>query len=56
MPQGFMYLVAIIDWYDRYVISWALSNTLGDEYFELYNVERLHQSLGCKTPWAIHFA
>ena len=25
---GFMYLVAIIDWYSRYVISWELSNTL----------------------------
>lgn len=28
MPQGFMYLVAIIDWYSRYVLSWPLSNTL----------------------------
>ena len=25
---GFMYLVAVIDWYSRYVLSWALSNTL----------------------------
>lgn len=28
MPHGFMYLVAIMDWYSRYVISWRLSNTL----------------------------
>ena len=28
MAQGFLYLVAIIDWYSRYVLSWALSNTL----------------------------
>ena len=28
MPQGFMYLVAIIDWYSRYVLSWRLANTL----------------------------
>lgn len=28
MLQGFLYLVAIMDWYSRYVISWALSNTL----------------------------
>lgn len=25
---GFVYLVAIIDWFSRYVLSWALSNTL----------------------------
>lgn len=28
MPEGFMYLVAVIDWYSRYVLSWHLSNTL----------------------------
>ncbi len=28
MVQGFMYLVAIIDWYSRYVLAWRLSNTL----------------------------
>jgi putative transposase len=28
MPQGYMYLVAVIDWYSRYVLSWELSNTL----------------------------
>jgi putative transposase len=28
MAHGFLYLVAIIDWYSRYVISWRLSNTL----------------------------
>jgi putative transposase len=28
MSQGFMYLVAIMDWYSRYVLSWQLSNTL----------------------------
>jgi len=32
MPTGFMYLVAVIDWYSRYVLAWALSNTL-DGYF-----------------------
>lgn len=26
--DGFVYLVAFIDWYSRYVISWALSDTL----------------------------
>lgn len=28
MLQGFMYLVAVIDWYSRYVLAWQLSNTL----------------------------
>jgi putative transposase len=28
MKKGFMYLVAIIDWYSRYVLAWRLSNTL----------------------------
>jgi putative transposase len=28
MPKGFMYLVAVMDWYSRYVLSWRLSNTL----------------------------
>ncbi len=28
MPIGFMYLVAVIDWYSRFVLAWALSNTL----------------------------
>lgn len=32
LQQGFMYLVAVIDWYSRYVLAWQLSNTL-DGYF-----------------------
>lgn len=28
LADGFCYLVAIIDWHSRYVISWKLSNTL----------------------------
>jgi putative transposase len=28
MPTGFMYLTAVIDWFSRYVLAWALSNTL----------------------------
>ncbi len=28
MRQGFMYLVAVLDWYSRYVLAWQLSNTL----------------------------
>jgi len=28
MSLGFMYLVAIMDWFSRYVVAWQLSNTL----------------------------
>ena len=28
MNHGFMYLVAILDWFSRYVLSWQISNTL----------------------------
>jgi putative transposase len=28
MAQGFVYLVAVMDWFSRYVISWALSLTM----------------------------
>jgi putative transposase len=32
MTQGFMYLVAIIDWWSRYVLTWRLSNTLDGDF------------------------
>src|SRR5271157_874556 len=32
MPNGFMYLTAVIDWYSRYVLSWRLSNTLDGSF------------------------
>jgi putative transposase len=32
MSRGYLYLVAIIDWHSRYVLSWRLSNTL-DTHF-----------------------
>jgi len=141
LPQGFMYLVAILDWFSRFVLAWQLSNTLDgafclaalrralrdgqpdifntdqgvqftaqafvseletvgiqvsmdgrgrfvdnifverlwrtvkyediylkgyetvpalatglDDYFQLYNYERPHQSLGYRTPADVHFA
>lgn len=28
LPRGFVYLVAVIDWYSRQVLAWRLSNTL----------------------------
>ena len=32
LAQGFAYLVAILDWYSRYVVSWALSQTLESDF------------------------
>lgn len=32
MRHGFMYLVAVIDWYSRYVLAWKLSNTLDGQF------------------------
>jgi putative transposase len=28
MEKGFMYLIAVIDWHSRYVLSWRLTNSL----------------------------
>jgi putative transposase len=46
MVQGFMYLVAIIDWYSRYVLSWRLSNTLDVDFC----LEALEEALSNATP------
>jgi len=32
LPQGFMYLVAIIDWYSRKVLAWRLSNSMESRF------------------------
>lgn len=46
MPKGFMYLVAIMDWFSRYVLTWHLSNTLDDCFCLL----ALEQALLMATP------
>ena len=46
MSRGFLYLVTIIDWYSRYVISWRLSNTLDADFC----VAALEEALGRGTP------
>ena len=43
MAKGFLYLVAIMDWHSRKVLSWRLSNTM-DDYF---CVEALNEALQC---------
>jgi putative transposase len=42
LEHGFCYLVAIIDWHSRYVVSWELSNTL-DIDFCLRTLERAYE-------------
>jgi putative transposase len=46
MARGFLYLVAIIDWYSRYVLSWRLSNTLDTDFC----VEALEEALKKGRP------
>jgi len=46
MARGFLYLVAIIDWYSRYVLSWRLSNTLDASFC----IEALQEALKKGKP------
>jgi len=46
MRNGFMYLVAIIDWYSRYVLSWRISNTLDTGFC----LEALEEALNKGKP------
>jgi putative transposase len=46
MRHGFLYLVAIMDWYSRYVVTWKLSNSLD----EAFCVEALEEALGEARP------
>ena len=32
VQQGFLYLVAVMDWWSRYVLAWELSNSLDPEF------------------------
>ena len=41
MAKGFMYLVAIMDWYSRRVLSWRVSNTLDTDFC----IEALEEAL-----------
>ena len=41
MKQGFLYLVAVIDWHSRLVLSWRLSNTMDKSFC----VEALQEAL-----------
>ena len=46
MRRGFLYLVAIMDWHSRRVLSWRLSNTLEAEFC----VEALNEAIRLHGP------
>jgi transposase InsO family protein len=46
MARGFVYLVAIMDWYSRKVLSWRVSNTLDASFC----VEALEEALDHGAP------
>lgn len=43
MQQGFMYLVAVIDWFSRAVLAWQLSNTLDGQFCQTALQQALEQ-------------
>ena len=46
LRHGFLYLVAVIDWYSRYVLSWRLSNSLEANFC----VDALEEALEKGSP------
>lgn len=44
--RGFAYLVAILDWFSRYVLAWRLSNSMETAFC----VEALEEALGQASP------
>lgn len=46
LARGFCYLVAVMDWFSRYVLSWRLSNTLDASFC----VECLEEALSYGKP------
>jgi putative transposase len=46
LARGFAYLVAVIDWYSRFVLAWQLSNTLDGAFC----LEALQRALAHEKP------
>jgi|TARA_B100001971_G_scaffold186205_1_gene185992 putative transposase len=46
MARGFMYLVCVMDWHSRYVLSWRLSNTMEADFC----VDALEEALRRDMP------
>ena len=50
LSQGWMYLVAFLDWYSRYVVAWELSDTLEMDFVLTCS----EQALSVATPQIIN--
>src|SRR4029078_442237 len=46
MAQGFIYLMAVIDWFSRYVLSWSVSISMETDFC----LEALDKALGRGKP------
>jgi len=46
MPRGFIYLMAVMDWFSRYVLSWEISITLDTSFC----LDALDRALRIATP------
>jgi putative transposase len=46
MRMGYLYLVAVMDWFSRYVLAWELSNSLDTDFC----LRTLDRALGKATP------
>jgi len=46
LQRGFIYLMAVIDWFSRYVLAWEISITLDTSFC----LEALDRALGVATP------
>jgi putative transposase len=50
LKSGFMYLVAIMDYFSRYVLSWSVSNSLES----LFCIDALDEALSISKPGIFH--
>src|SRR5690606_28165678 len=50
MRAGWLYLVALLDWYSRYVVSWALSDSLEVDFV----IEAVTQAFHTARPDILH--
>ena len=48
MAHGFLYLVAIMNWHSRRVLSWQLSNTMNADFCVAALQEAIEQ-YGCRS-------